>query len=196
MQIVGSPTKRKAAQVTDCANSPQLTELEGAILGVVSTREPCSAYVVRRRFERTPTWGWSTSRGAIYPAVKRLIGKNLLRSEGTASARRTDLLSLTDHGREALRSWLLGIAAPMGYIPIDPLRTRVSYLAALDGTERTRFLDEGEAYIARALEVALESPTDPDVVDRWALEASRLGLRMQLEAKLAWWRAVRAIVPD
>lgn len=172
-----------------------LTELEGAILGIVASRQPCSAYVVRQRFEKSPTWGWSSSKGAIYPAVRRMIVRGLLTVIPlNRGEQRSDQLELSDSGQRALASWVLTYTESMGGAPIDPLRTRVSYLAALTIDERTEFLDRTERDVRRALNAATQSHPDPKARDSWALEASRLGVRMQIEAKLAWLQAIRGIV--
>ena len=173
-----------------------LTELEGAILGIVASRQPCSAYEVRRRFERSPTWGWSSSKGAIYPAVRRLIGRKLLEAvQANRGEQRSEQLQLSELGERALAGWILAFSEGMGGAPVDPLRTRVSYLAALSVDEQFAFLDRAEREVLLALDATWQMPIDPSARARWALEASRLGVRMQVEAKLAWLRAVRELIP-
>jgi hypothetical protein len=79
----------------------------------------------------------------------------------------------------------------MGGAPVDPLRTRVSYLAALTAEERVGFLDRAERDVRAALDETGRAQPDPEARHRWALEASRLGVRMQIEAKLAWLQRIR-----
>src|SRR3712207_1221428 len=101
-----------------------VTELEGVIIGIVASREPCSTYVVRQRFEQSPTWGWSSSKGAIYPAVRRLIARGLLAAKREERGRQTsELLSVSEAGRAALVEWICSIGSDMGGAPVDPIRT-------------------------------------------------------------------------
>jgi DNA-binding PadR family transcriptional regulator len=173
-------------------SKPELTELEGVILGIVASRQPCSPYVVRSRFERSPTWGWSSSKGAIYPAVRRLVSRGLISTTPLLTGRRkSELLALTDIGRQSLRAWVLDLEPGVGGAPIDPIRTRVNYLAALEPAERVRFLDCAVEEARRALKVALASEPDPEASDRWALEATWLGVRSQVKAKLNWLEELR-----
>jgi DNA-binding PadR family transcriptional regulator len=171
-----------------------LTELEGVILGIISSREPCSTYAVRQRFERSPTWGWSTSKGAVYPAVARLVAHGFVttvRSE--EGRRRSELLSVSELGRQALQRWLLMIVPEMGSAPVDPIRARVSYLANLKPEQRRKFLDDAAAATRTALQVARNAIPDPEAKDAWALEVSYLGVQMQIIAKIEWLKKVRAL---
>lgn len=164
-----------------------LTELEGVILGIVSSRQPCTTYVVRQRFERSPTWGWSTSKGAVYPAVSRLVLRGLLHSERQEQPRRrVELLRLSKTGHEALVTWLLTLTPEMGSAPVDPIRARANYLANLKPDQRRIFLEQAEAATREALAVAKEAVPDPAAAGAWALEATYLGVQMQVEAKLKW----------
>lgn len=172
-----------------------LTELEGVILGIIASRQPCSLYVVRSRFERSPTWGWSSSKGAIYSAARRLIARGLVDASPYMNGRRkSELVELTDGGRQALRGWVLNLARGTGSAPIDPIRTRISYLASLDPAERLDFIERALEETQRALEVAISSQPDPQAPDRWALEATWLGVRIQIEAKRAWLVQVRDLM--
>ncbi|HZN05057.1 MAG TPA: helix-turn-helix transcriptional regulator, partial [Candidatus Polarisedimenticolia bacterium] len=85
-----------------------LTELEGCVLGVLSTLGPCTAYVVRCHFLESPSPYWSGSAGSIYPLLKRLRGLGLVQERPREEGRRRSiLLSLTAAGRTALAGWLL-----------------------------------------------------------------------------------------
>ena len=171
-----------------------VTELEGVILGVVESRGTCSAYAVRKRFEASPTWGWSASKGAIYPAVRRLLSRGYLQSGTERQGRQeVELLSITAAGLEQLSTWLLNVSTQMGAAPVDPFRTRVNYLGALRLDERREFLDQAERVTRKALEIARKAAADPAAKHSWALEASLIGVRMQVETKIRWLRRVRKI---
>jgi DNA-binding PadR family transcriptional regulator len=121
-----------------------LTELEGAVLGELGARGPCTPYSVRREFLDSPSPYWSGSAGAIYPLLRRLESLQLVQSlPSVAGRRRSRLYSLTKNGRDALKEWL---KPPLPEIvigvPADPLRTRLSFLSALSQAERFRFVSE------------------------------------------------------
>ncbi len=171
-----------------------LTELEGVILGIVSSRQPCSAYVVRQRFEASPTWGWSKSKGAIYPAVSRLVLRGSLTTERVRDGGRyKELLSLTREGRQELIDWIGSISSSMGGAPVDPIRTRVNYLGNLRPEDRDRFLADAETVARDALAKATLTLPDSEAVDAWTLHATALGVLMQIKAKIDWLRAVREL---
>lgn len=174
--------------------SPAVTELEGVILGIVWSRQPCSPYVVLSRFRMSPTWGWSSSTGAIYPAIRRLKERALLdHRPDPASARKAELLSLSDQGLEALRSWITSLSEEMGSPGIDAIRTRINYLAALPPADRDAFLDRAEEVTRSRLGVVRRTRVDPDAVGNWTLKATNLGLEFQLEARLKWLTQVRRL---
>jgi DNA-binding PadR family transcriptional regulator len=105
----------------------QLTELEGAVLGVILRAGTCTAYAVRRAFATSPSRFWTGSAGAVYPLVARLERRGLLaarRDRRDGRARRE--LTVTPAGRRAFEAWLLDPdrAADFGF---DPLRTRLFY---------------------------------------------------------------------
>lgn len=170
------------------------TELEGVILGIISSRQPCSAWAVRRRFEESPTWGWSKSKGAIYPAIARLKTRGCLTAERVVEGHRDrDLLSLTDTGSRELTEWISTFGEEMGGAPVDPIRTRVNYLAVLPLNQRRAFLDRAEAAARDALVKATMALPDPRAANRWTLHATALGILMQIKAKIEWLEAVRQL---
>lgn len=165
------------------------------ILGIVWSRQPCSPYVVLSRFQQSPTWGWSSSTGSIYPAIRRLKARGLLdhRSESTGR-RRSEILSLSQEGSAALESWLSNLTEEMGSAGIDPIRARVNYLPALSPADRAEFLDRAEAVTRSRLALAHSRLADPDARQNWGLEATTSGLVHQLEARLLWLRELRQIL--
>ena len=85
----------------------ELTLLEYALLGLLDG-EPASGYDVKRIFDSTPLAQFSSSPGAIYPALKRLEKRGLLspRLDTTTETRPRRVYSVTDKGRAALTIWL------------------------------------------------------------------------------------------
>lgn len=84
-----------------------LTTLEYALLGLVGL-SPMTGYDVHKVFATTPLAHFSSSPGAIYPALRRLakIGLLVARLDTAKEARPRRVYSLTSAGREALDAWL------------------------------------------------------------------------------------------
>jgi len=170
-----------------------LTELEGCVLGIVWSRGPCTAYVARREFLDSPSPYWSGSAGAVYPLLARLEGRGLVRARAHRAGRRASRrFALTARGRQMLERWL-GPPLPdwVVGVPMDPLRTRMSFLAALPARRRTLFLGEAERQTRRHLEVARRAMTGAragdDVFNHWVCR----GAVASLEARLAWLSGAR-----
>ncbi len=89
------------------AATDALTTLEYALLGLVSMA-PVSGYDVHKIFATTPLAHFSSSPGAIYPALKRLEQRGLLRAalDRAREARPRRVFSLTSAGEQALNAWL------------------------------------------------------------------------------------------
>ena len=84
-----------------------LTTLEYALLGLVGIA-PMSGYDVHKVFDTTPLAHFSSSPGAIYPALRRLERRGLLaaRLDRTTEARPRRVYSLAKAGQATLDGWL------------------------------------------------------------------------------------------
>jgi DNA-binding PadR family transcriptional regulator len=84
-----------------------LTTFEYALLGLIGM-SPMAGYDLHKAFETTPLGHFSSSPGAIYPALRRLAGRGLLdsRLDSTTEARPRRVYALTEAGEEALGAWL------------------------------------------------------------------------------------------
>jgi DNA-binding PadR family transcriptional regulator len=165
-----------------------LTELEGAVLGTIRQKGPCTTYAVRREFRTSTTPYWSGSAGAIYPAVARLARRRLVRpTRHAADGRGGVRYVVTAAGERALRRWLGPPFSPLVVgPPPDPIRTRVNFLGLLPAADRAAFLAAAAEAIAAGL-AALAAAPDKAGLD----ECERLALRGSLrtmEARLAWVR--------
>jgi DNA-binding PadR family transcriptional regulator len=170
----------------------RLSELEGAVLGVISLMGPCTAYAVRRVFLRSPSTRWSGSAGAIYPLVRRLEIRGLLSSKPHATGgRRGRDCELTSNGHKALVTW---IGPPLNEeasgVPPDPIRTRLSFLAVLPDDGR-------DAFLSRAEETIRAEARDAARGCRRALSTGRTldylisrGVLLVARARLRWIREV------
>jgi DNA-binding PadR family transcriptional regulator len=119
-----------------------LTENEGTLLALVARAEPITAYQIAKVYEESPVSNFNTSKGKIYPMIKRLREAGLLRARAVkGDARGTEQLETTNKGRKAIRAWLLEIR-PAHLLPEDPLRTKVQSFDLLTKEERIDWISE------------------------------------------------------
>jgi hypothetical protein len=104
------------------------------------------------------------------------------------------LISLTTTGLETLRGWIENLTDEMGSAAADPIRTRLNYLAALQPEECDAFLARAEQVTRLRLDLLRNTPIDKAAADSWTLEATHLGVEMQLEARLQWLAKVRRLL--
>jgi DNA-binding PadR family transcriptional regulator len=93
----------------------QLTSFEQILLGLICT-SPSSGYDLKRVFA-TPMGVYQPSSGALYPALRRLELKDLIRAQAPSgpdgeSARHRRVYEPTRAGRAAHASWLRAPVAP------------------------------------------------------------------------------------
>lgn len=172
----------------------KLNELEGAVLGIIHKRQPCTAYSVRVELKASPSSRWRASAGSIYPLLDRLEGEALIVSQEDADDRRgRKLLSVTAHGRKAFKAWIRDIASPEVISDVyDPLRTRIFFLDALSDKERQQFAEEVLQalldHVANAKDYLEERPASEDVFGH----LGALGGVMNAECRLALIEKVQA----
>ncbi len=101
------------------ATGRPLTDFEQVLLGLVAS-QPRSGYGLRKLFTESPASVYQPSPGALYPALRRLADRGLLRAETTVSSgrRAQRLYSVTSAGRAANLDWLRQ--------PIDPATVTIS----------------------------------------------------------------------
>lgn len=164
-----------------------MTELDNCVLGVIWREGPMSAYGVRSHFAASTTVSWSSSTGTIYPAIRRLIAAALVEAGERTGPRRTQLLTVTNAGVEALRRWLVSVSPELGSSTADPIRTRVHFLSALEPDERREVLAgyraASEAAL-RELEAFADQPATTSVEKSEHL--GTLGALMEVRARLSW----------
>lgn len=86
---------------------PQLTPFEHILIGLVCL-SPASGYDLKRIFAATPMGIYQPSSGSLYPALRRLEAKGLVRAlNGNGeSARHRRVYQPTQAGRAAHATWL------------------------------------------------------------------------------------------
>jgi DNA-binding PadR family transcriptional regulator len=120
----------------------RLSELEGVVLGMLWSMGPQTAYSIRQIFLKSPSPHWATSAGTIYPLMKRLQQRGLIRSERHATGRREGLMyTLSPAGLKALRRWIGPEPPPIATaLPVDALRLRIRFMGSLPEREQTALI--------------------------------------------------------
>lgn len=117
------------------------TDLESAVLGVILSHGPCTAYRVRERFRQSLSAHWNCSTGAIYPIFARLEERKLIRPAKGSEESFGVKYEITAKGTQTLRAWLLDTDKDGSQLMnFDPLRARLDVLSALSPEERIEFV--------------------------------------------------------
>ena len=128
----------------------QLSPLSLAILGLVA-QQPQSGYDLRKAFSTTPMGHFSSSPGAIYPALKRIERSGWVRGrvEAKTALRPRMVYKITKKGLGSLRRHLSQPVAVDDVIwHMDDLMLRFAFMDPIVGRERTvQFLHEFRAAV-------------------------------------------------
>lgn len=91
----------------DMNSVSDISTLGYALLGLIQM-QPATGYQLRKVFQETPMAQFSSSPGAIYPALKGLAEKGLARvKKGVGqTGRATEEYAITARGRSVLEAWL------------------------------------------------------------------------------------------
>ncbi|MBP6014226.1 MAG: helix-turn-helix transcriptional regulator [Alphaproteobacteria bacterium] len=158
-----------------------LTELEGAILGVLIRAQSATAYRVRQVFQASRSAEWSGSAGAVYPAMRRLASDGLIKARAQEDGRGTQTYTLTAAGRAAHDAWLCDIDRAVGP-GLDPFRTRAPLWPTLPPAARRKLMKALKAEIeSRRATLARER----DNGDEGDAIAARLHIAL-LDTRLKW----------
>jgi len=154
------------------------TTLGYALLGLLH-QGPRSGYDLRKVFATTALGNYSSSPGAIYPALARLERAKLIdgRVDQARSLRPRMLYQPTKAGSAAMRRWL---TQPISHEDverrIDELMLRFAFLWILEDRRRTeRFLvelaEQVDAYVTELKRQRSLHPPETPIQPRLALEA-------------------------
>ena len=160
-----------------------LTPLRLAILGLISM-QPMSGYDLRKVFETTPMGNFSSSPGAIYPALKSLERNGWVHGvpDKQDSLRPRLVYSLTDLGDEILNAELDARVSRDDIIwRYDQLMLRFAFMERRGVAQVLRFLGELlaelENYVAYLEDVREQMMHQATVCGRLALEQGIEGYR-------------------
>ncbi|MFI5606925.1 PadR family transcriptional regulator [Amycolatopsis sp. NPDC051903] len=90
-------------------SSGRLSTTSYVVLGTIGLRGPSTPYDLKRAVGHSVGYFWSFPHAQLYSEPERLERMGLLSVETEQTGRRRKVYSITDEGREAVRSWL---AAP------------------------------------------------------------------------------------
>jgi DNA-binding PadR family transcriptional regulator len=130
----------------------QLTEDEGTFLALLIRVQPATAYQLSKIYAESPVSNYGTSKGKIYPLIRRLGERGLLKSRPVeGDARGSERLECTARGREALRGWVKDIRP--GYLLLEaPLRTMVQSFDVLTPDEQADWIERTRSALQQKLE--------------------------------------------
>ena len=138
----------------------KLTELEGAILGVLQRDPSCTAYRIRQVFLASRSAEWSGSAGAVYPAIRRMQTHGLITEKAEQDERGTRTYRLTRAGKTTYDRWLCDVERAIGP-GLDPFRTRAGLWPLLPlGRRRTLLRALKTEAAKRRDELLRERPVD------------------------------------
>jgi DNA-binding PadR family transcriptional regulator len=128
-----------------------LTDDEGTFLALLVRVQPTTAYQISKIYADSPVSNFGTSKGKIYPLIRRLKSRGLL-STSTVSgdARGTEQLQCTKAGERAVREWVRQIR-PVHLLLEDPLRTKVQSFDLLSRDERIEWIVEAKSELLAKL---------------------------------------------
>jgi DNA-binding PadR family transcriptional regulator len=128
-----------------------LTDDEGTFLALLVRVQPTTAYQISKIYADSPVSNFGTSKGKIYPLIRRLKDRGLLATRSVSGdARGTEQLVCTKAGERAVRAWVKQIRA--GHLLLeDPLRTKVQSFDLLTRDERIEWIVEAKAQLLAKL---------------------------------------------
>jgi DNA-binding PadR family transcriptional regulator len=127
---------------TSLAGKYDLTDHEGTFLSLVLRIQPATAYQVTKIYEESPVSNFNTSKGKIYPLIRRLVERGLLGKRPVpGDGRGAEELFCTAQGKKAVREWVTQIR-PTHLLLDDPLRTKVQSFGLLSREEQIAWIVE------------------------------------------------------
>jgi len=177
-----STTSNRKAWRNNVSTEAKITEHEGMILALVLRQQPVTAYQLFRMFEQSPVTSINSSKGQLYPAIRRLRERGLLDARKVAGdGRKSEELSVTDAGQAAVREWTRNIE-PQHIVLDDPLRTRILSFDVLSREERLEWIARAKALVKQRRAIVDEYNASVDVpFQAFAYSSVTETLRLKME---------------
>ena len=139
--------------------------LDKIVLGLLHD-QPHTAYSLQRTMEQSTGFFYSSSSGALHPALRKLVARGEVQRDDVAgSARGKVQYTLTDAGRETFQQWL---GSPLGVGRVrEAALVRLFFLGHLPQPTRRAVLDGYRRELHEQLAVldALYAETDAALQD-------------------------------
>lgn len=132
--------------------SHSLTDDEGTFLALVVRVQPATAYQLSKIYADSPVSNFGTSKGKIYPLIRRLRDRGLIASERVpGDSRGSETLRCTAAGKRAVRAWVQDIR-PTHLLVDDPLRTKLQSFDLLSREEQVKWVAKAKNGLRRKLD--------------------------------------------
>ena len=120
------------------------------LLLALLAQQPRSGYEIRKVLVTTPMAHFSDSPGSVYPALKRLEARTLIRSqEEFVGKRKLQRYAVTTKGNSVLKQWLCApVTREDVMYNIDELFLRFAFMQPLSNREIVKFLADLEEHLA------------------------------------------------
>lgn len=172
-------------------NEIHLTDDEAAFLALLIRVQPATAYQIAKIYDESPVSNFGTSKGKIYPMIRRLKERGGLTSRALAGdARHSEVLSVTARGREMVRKWIKGIKASH-LLPKDPIRTMVQSFELLSTDEQLEWIADVRSGLEGKL---VELDEYKDVVHVPFKEHVHRNAVLAVETRLGWLENLEASI--
>lgn len=168
--------------------------LRFALLGLLA-RESLTGYDLTKRFDSTVGFFWSAKHSQIYPELASLTQEGLVTFELITQTSKPNkkVYTITEAGREALRSW---VEQPCDRRTVkDPLLMRIWVVGMVDPARALHHLRETRSEYERRVVAIREAEAqfqanranvpDPDNVNLGSYMALRCG-KLQVDAYYHW----------
>lgn len=160
-----------------------ITENEGNLLSLVLRTQPVTPYQLVRTYEQSPTPTISSSKGSVYPMIRRLTARGLLQTKRVpGDGRNPETLRCTEAGKQAVREWLKDLRRDHT-LPGDPMRTRILAFGLLSRDEQIEWIVNAKALMEAKREEVEAYGRSVSVPFQDIVHASAV---LAIEAKQAW----------
>lgn len=179
-------------------SSEQLTPTSYLVLGLVAREGPSTPYELKRHVAATLGHFWSFPHTLLYGEPARLAGLGLLTEHREDDGRRRRIFTITEGGREVLRSWLARPSREptelrdpgllqLFFADLGPLEARGAIAAEQLAIHRAMLADYEEDQ--RVERVPGETGTGQRTAERWRGETVRMGVLYE-RAAVQFWEGV------